>query len=240
MLSFAPTRATFSYLFKGHPETDVVPGKTSSTRERRMDVESSLDERYVLLAARLGRIVARRIEVEAYLQLQQVLHDALNSPTKFPQRRLVGLLQRLGRILVLLRWRFSWWAVSGGISWDDGGLRPYQVDPDIMGSFEGPDPARESCQARVLELCRCLYFYFCCLRRKLPMFLGPQEAKALRGVQSLHPDGSAGRKPVWDGFPVKENEAGFAAWMAEGRELAERVRAEEQDVAQPGPRMDLV
>ncbi|CRK31197.1 hypothetical protein BN1708_005386, partial [Verticillium longisporum] len=184
-----PSRATYSYvpLPHRHAKQDPLSG-------RNIDPEAAHEEKYLVCAAHLARIIARKVEVEAYTHLQTRCHNA----NQLSDADLNRLLQNIGLLLVSLRWRHTWWGMLG-----DGTI---QCEP-YRGEYE----------VRVRELCEGLYFWFCSLRRRLPSSPADGSDK-LSGVRSHYADT---RNSVWDAFPGRDHESreGFNAWLDHGRAL---------------------
>ncbi|TDZ26551.1 hypothetical protein Cob_v001235 [Colletotrichum orbiculare MAFF 240422] len=143
-----------------------------------MDPENPMDEDEILLAAQLSRIMCRKVEVKGYSHLQRILHHHSDNPQ---DGELVALLKDLGSILFTLRWRYSWWMVI----------------------LSDTDEERAACQARVHELCRVLYFYYCSVRRKIGSW---STAGGLHGTWSRYADTDV---KVWDEFPGDETVDAF-------------------------------
>lgn len=184
-----PSRATYSYVPLPHRHA-----KQDSLSGRNIDPEAAHEEKYLVCAANLARIIARKIEVEAYTHLQTRCHNA----NQLSDVDLNRLLQIIGLLLVSLRWRHAWWGILG-----DGTIQR--------------EPHRGDYEVRVRELCEGLYFWFCSLRRRFP----PSPADVsdnLSGVRSHYADTT---NSVWDAFPGRDQESreGFNAWLDHGRAL---------------------
>ncbi|KAK2020632.1 hypothetical protein LX32DRAFT_647212 [Colletotrichum zoysiae] len=185
-----PSRASFSYVSKPYHPTPV-----GAVGERPMNVEDPEEADNVVLAAQLARIMCRKLEVKAYQHLQRLLHES----GTMEDSRVLPFLQSLGRILLTLRWRLSWWAAAV---------------PEVVGTNEGNDMGnRRRVERRVQTLCRVLYFYYCCVRRRLPVWTN---IRALSGTRSRYPDT---QREVWENFPGDESVGGFEAWMGQGSVL---------------------
>lgn len=184
-----PSRAGFSYVFKRQYTSMGTP------MEQSLNPENSLEAENLVLAAQLSKIMCRKLEVKAYGNLQRLLHESGN----MDDDKVLPFLQRLGRILLTLRWRLSWWAVVPGdaAAYD-------KVNDDVR---------KQAVHARVQSLCRILYFYYCCVRRRLPVWTN---VDALRGIHSRYPDTEA---EIWDDFPGNESLEGFDVWMERGTGL---------------------
>ncbi|KAK1542244.1 hypothetical protein CPAR01_05631 [Colletotrichum paranaense] len=185
-----PSRAGFSYVSK----RQFTPMGTPV--EQALNPESPLEAENLVLAAQLSKLMCRKLEVKAYGNLQRLLHESGN----MDDDKVLPFLQRLGRILLTLRWRLSWWAVVPG----DAAAVYDQADDDAR---------KQAVHTRVQSLCRILYFYYCCVRRRLPVWTN---VDALRGIHSRYPDTEA---EIWDDFPGNESLEGFDAWMERGTGL---------------------
>ncbi|KAK1623638.1 hypothetical protein BDP81DRAFT_331600 [Colletotrichum phormii] len=186
-----PSRAGFSYVSKRQYTS------MGTHMEQPLNAENPLEAENLVLAAQLSKIICRKLEVKAYGNLQRLLHESGN----MDDDKVLPFLQRLGRILLTLRWRLSWWAVVPG----DAAAAMYDQTDD--------EARKQAVHARVQSLCRILYFYYCCVRRRLPVWTN---VDALRGIQSRYPDTEA---EIWDDFPGDESLDGFEAWMERGMEL---------------------
>ncbi|KAK6213648.1 hypothetical protein QIS74_09650 [Colletotrichum tabaci] len=191
-----PSRASFSYVAKPYY---AAPGAAA---ERPINVEDPDEADNLILAAQLSRIICRKLEVKAYQHLQRLLHEW----GTMDDGKVLPFLQSLGRILLTLRWRLSWWIeVPENVSMGDD---EFDDDDD-----EDEDASRRHAELRVHTLCRVLYFYYCCVRRRLPVWTN---IDTLRGIHSRYPDTES---KVRDDFPGDESLAGFEAWMSRGRQL---------------------
>ncbi|EAW08362.1 uncharacterized protein ACLA_030950 [Aspergillus clavatus NRRL 1] len=179
-----PSRASYSF----------VPLQAGG-QERPMDIHNPEDQREILLAAQLSRIICRMLEVEGFRKLER---DFYNIKWKqISQETHLRFLSQLGHILLSLRWRVSWWRRLG-----DGGREP--------------DPSKQHYVDRVDLLCRILYVYYTCVLAKLPSWT---TADVPKGVWSTYADSE---NAVWDDFPMDPSEDGFSNWMERGRELIEQ------------------
>lgn len=141
-----PSRASYSF----------VPLQGGG-QERPMDIHNHEDQREILLAAQLSRIVCRMLEVEGFRKLER---DFYNIKWKqISQETHLRFLNQLGHILLSLRWRVSWWKRLG-----DGGREP--------------DPSKQHYEDRVELLCRILYVYYTCVQAKLPSWSTPMCPRA--------------------------------------------------------------
>ncbi|GJC83168.1 hypothetical protein ColLi_06006 [Colletotrichum liriopes] len=183
-----PSRASFSYVSKPYYAA------SGAATEQPINVQDPDEADNLMLAAQLSRIMCRKLEVKAYQHLQRLLHES----GAMEDNRVLPFLQSLGRILLTLRWRLSWWTAV----------------PEVDGMSDRNEGAgRRQVELRVQTLCRVLYFYYCCVRRRLPVW---PNLKALSGIHSKYPDTES---EVWDDFPGDESIEGFGAWMDRGREL---------------------
>ncbi|KAK2007281.1 hypothetical protein LZ32DRAFT_594110 [Colletotrichum eremochloae] len=187
-----PSRANFSYIARPY-----YPTPAAAAGEQHMNVENPNEADNIILAAQLARIMCRKLEVKAYQYLQRVLHES----GTMEDGRVLPFLQSLGRILLTLRWRLSWWAVV----------------PEVVGSSDDDNDTgnRRRVEVRVQSLCRVLYFYYCYVRRRLPVWTN---IRTLSGIRSRYPDTQT---EVWDDFPGDESVGGFEAWMGRGKVLVE-------------------
>ncbi|KAF9879675.1 hypothetical protein CkaCkLH20_02486 [Colletotrichum karsti] len=181
-LNNMPSRVRYAYVRKND----------FSMQERYLDPESPVESDNLMLAAQLSRIICRKVEVKGYAHLQRLLHKS----DSLSEAELLPFLQRLGRILLTLRWRSSWWSVMLGNTF-----------------INGEDEMMTECQHRVKTLCRVLYFYYCSVRRKLATW---STVKSLRGVLSKYQDTDC---EVSDDFPGDETVEAFEGWMARGQQL---------------------
>ncbi|KAG7112718.1 hypothetical protein HYQ45_017146 [Verticillium longisporum] len=92
---------------------------------RNIDPEAAHEEKYLVCAAHLARIIARKVEVEAYTHLQTRCHNA----NQLSDADLNRLLQNIGLLLVSLRWRHTWWGMLG-----DGTIQcePYRGEYEMV------------------------------------------------------------------------------------------------------------
>jgi len=180
-----PSRASYYYVPK--PQRYLQGNQP----DRLMDVEDEEDRENIILAAQLSRIVCRMLEIDAYRQLQ----TTLNKFFSLKPEETIKFVRELGKILLTLRWRVSWWTVLGG-----GGA---------------PDAGKRQFEDRVNSLCRVLYFYYCSMRSKIPSWCDKRD---LDGIWSSYADT---RSQIFDKFPEQDSIEGFEAWMRKGRELIE-------------------
>ncbi|GKT40431.1 uncharacterized protein ColSpa_00612 [Colletotrichum spaethianum] len=183
-----PSCASFSYVSKPYYP---APG---AAMEQPINVEDPNEADNLILAAQLSRIMCRKLEVKAYQHLQRLLHES----GTMEDDKILPFLQSLGRVLLTLRWRLSWWTATR----------------EVFGTGDHNDEAeRQRVELRVHSLCRVLYFYYCCVRRRLPVWTNINTPS---GIHSRYPDTE---KEVWDNFPGNESVEGFGEWMGRGRQL---------------------
>ncbi|KAJ5897477.1 hypothetical protein N7504_007765 [Penicillium tannophilum] len=172
----------------------IVP-LDANGQERDMDINNPDDQRDILLAAQLSRIVCRMLEVEGFRKLER---DFYNIKWKqISHETHIRFLGELGHILLSLRWRCSWWKRLG-----DGG--------------QSPDPSQQHYVDRVELLCRILYVYYTCVLAKLPSWSTTEVPK---GIWSSYADSE---NAVWDDFPHDPTDQGFLNWMNHGQDLIEQ------------------
>ncbi|THC90217.1 hypothetical protein EYZ11_010317 [Aspergillus tanneri] len=143
-----PSRASYSFV-------SIKEG----VEGRPMDICNLGDQREILLAAQLSRIVCRMLEVEGFRKLEQDLYSI--KWKQISQEMHLRFLSELGHIVLSLRWRVSWWKRLG-----DGGREP--------------DPGKQHYVDRVDLLCRILYVYYTCVLAKLPSW---STSEAPKGFQ---------------------------------------------------------
>ncbi|KAJ5246103.1 hypothetical protein N7468_001086 [Penicillium chermesinum] len=164
-------------------------------QERDMDINSPEDQRDILLAAQLSRIVCRMMEVEGFRKLER---DFYNIKWKqISHETHIRFLRELGHILLSLRWRVSWWKCLG-----DGS--------------KTPDPTQQHYVDRVELLCRILYVYYTCVLAKLPSW---STSDVPKGTWSSYADSE---NAIWDDFPSDPSDNGFHSWMDRGQDLIEQ------------------
>lgn len=190
-----PSRASYEFV----STTDDAPS-------RPMNIQDSQDQAEIILAAQLSRIFCRKLEVDGYKSLQNVLSN--HRWDEFSGESLTRFVSQLGQILLTLRWRASWWEVLG-----DGKTNnpPPSSPDDTPGS--NTDTGHERYEYRVQNLCKILYVYYTSIRLKLPSWAGPDTVPD--GVWSMYADAA----PVWDDFPSDPTAEGFKSWMDKGKEL---------------------
>lgn len=215
-MSSMPEHATFYYTSKA--------AHGSTLQERMIDPLNPAEEGFLQLAAQLARIIYRKVEINAMVQLQKDLHDILLNQS--PQHQLVKSLHRLGCVLVSLRAHVAQSPALMGVP---------------MGTTQHMAPSTE---CRVTELCRVLYFYYHAFRRRLISPMSSAWEDTLKGTWTravpsepvMHSSSSSSSSfsyspslislglaeagsiasGVWNMFPVQGSESavGFEAWMA--------------------------
>ena len=123
-----------------------------------LDVEDQQDRGTIMLAVQLSRIILRALEIEAFEALQKSVNELIKGGKS--DADIGTLTDQLGRILMSLRWRISWWAV---------------VD-------DSPD---ERFTSRATKLAQILYCYFFVARKKMSAGSCQLPSK----VRSVYPDG---------------------------------------------------
>lgn len=189
-----PSRASYEYV----STKDGVP-------DRPMNIQDPEDQTEILLAAQLSRIFCRKLEIDGYKALQNVLSN--HRWDEFSGESLTRFVSQLGQILLTLRWRASWWEALG-----DGRLNNPSPSSSPHSS-PGINADHERYEYRVQNLCKILYVYYTSIRLKLPSWVGPDTAP--EGVWSMYADAA----PVWDDFPSVPTAEGFESWMDRGKEL---------------------
>ena len=164
-------------------------------QERDMDINNPADQRDILLAAQLSRIVCRMMEVEGFRKLERDFYNIKWKQISHDTH--IRFLGELGHILLSLRWRVSWWKRLG-----DGS--------------KTPDPTQQHYVDRVELLCRILYVYYTCVLAKLPSW---STADVPKGTWSSYADSA---NAIWDDFPSDPSDNGFHNWMEHGQELIEQ------------------
>jgi hypothetical protein len=155
-----------------------------------MNAKDPEDLEDIILAAQLSRIMCRKLELNAFAYLQKTL----NNMSTLQAQEINKLAKELGLVLLILRWRLSWWTILG----DGSNLS---------------DTGKQSFECRVSSLCRVLYFYYCSARRKIPSW---SDAANLNGFWCSYADTSL---VAFDDFPQEESIDGFNAWMKRGQTL---------------------
>ncbi|KAA8641761.1 Zn(II)2Cys6 transcription factor domain-containing protein [Aspergillus tanneri] len=165
-----PSRASYSFV-------SIKEG----VEGRPMDICNLGDQREILLAAQLSRIVCRMLEVEGFRKLEQDLYSI--KWKQISQEMHLRFLSELGHIVLSLRWRVSWWKRLG-----DGGREP--------------DPGKQHYVDRVDLLCRILYVYYTCVLAKLPSWSTSEAPKGVCPL-TLTPKLPSGTTFLW--IPVTKD-----------------------------------
>lgn len=181
-----PSRATYSLV----PLSSYLP-------ERDLDPEDPSDREEILVAAQLSRIVCRKLEIDGYSALQKEISGMRPSNSLLSRTNAV---RNLGKILLSLRWRMSWWKTLG-----DGSAVQ--------------DPFRERFIDRVELLSRGLYFYYFTVLKRIDSW---GDTSGLKGEMSSYPDAES----VFDDFPKIASIEGFEAWLARGIDLIKEANCE--------------
>lgn len=175
---------------------DLIPLSEESAG-RPLNPEDEDDKQEIIIAAQISRIVCRKLEIDGYQALQSEINKVRSNST-YAERR--GSVEKLGKILLSLRWRMSWWKLLGDGSNHD-------------------DPFRNKFVARVEHLSKVLYFYYFVLKTRI----GPwNDMAGLEGEMSSYPDAV----PVFDDFPVVQSIEGFEAWLERGEYLIREANVE--------------
>ncbi|KAL9598824.1 MAG: hypothetical protein Q9219_004243 [cf. Caloplaca sp. 3 TL-2023] len=161
---------------------------------RQLDPESEQDAIHILLASQLARIVCRAVEITAfsYLQKELLSHGQSNRV----QTTIEDFVQQLGKTLLTLRWRVSWWTIIGA---------------------EGNNELEEQKRCyidRVKGICRILYVYYFIARRKLPPWSG-SDLVSRNGIWSVYTDAAS----IFERWPHDGSLQGFEQWMMEGQDM---------------------
>ncbi len=135
---------------------EISPHNLSVPR-RALDVEDQQDQRTIIFAAQLTRIILRALEIEAFDALQKSVNELTKGGKS--DADIQSLIDQLGRTLVSLRWRVSWWAVVG----------------------DSPD---ERFTSRVTKLAQILYCYYFVARKKM----SPWSVEAPSRICSVYAD----------------------------------------------------
>ena len=176
---------------------DIVPLKDRSA-ERQLDPEDVQDREDILIAAQVSRIVCRKLEIDGYSALQAEINN-LRTSTADDRKRMT---LQLGKILLSLRWRMSWWKLLG-----DGS--------------KTHDPFRGHFVERVENLCKVLYFYYFTLQKRIGAW---NDMSGLKGEMSSYPDAT----PVFDDFPTVQSIQGFEEWLERGKTLIREANVEQR------------
>ena len=135
---------------------DILPHGTSMLGKA-LDIEDQRDQSTIIFAAQLCRIILRALELEAFDALQKSVNELTKGGKS--DEDVKTLIGQLGRTLVSLRWRVSWWAVVGN----------------------SPDEAFVS---RVKKIAQILHCYFFVARKKISPWSGQLPSK----IHSAYPD----------------------------------------------------
>ena len=135
---------------------ELMPHNTSALA-RALDVEDQQDRGTIIFAAQLSRIVLRALEIEAFEALQKSVNELTKGGKSDADVQI--LIGHLGRVLLSLRWRVSWWAIIG----------------------DSPD---ERFISRVTKLAQILYCYYFVARKKMSLPSGQPGSK----IRSLYAD----------------------------------------------------
>lgn len=158
-----------------------------------LDPDDQFNEGIFHVAAVFSRIVNRGLELDEYKELQRTLSgEAKTNPGITPV-----LTLRLGRLLLSLRWRVSWWTLENGLPEGHHDVEERQVAIRLVG-----------------YICKILYFYFFYVKNKrLSRSTGFEVPE---GWRSWYVDMHPGRT-VYESFPIDETMPGFVRWMQEGQ-----------------------
>jgi hypothetical protein len=176
---------------------DIIP-LDNNTPSRPLDPEDESDRQEIMIAAQMSRIICRKLELDGFKALQSQINGMRTHNSTYEYRRQMVL--HLGRILVSLRWRMSWWQLLGD------------------GSNSG-DVFRDRFVERVEHLTKVLYFYYFALRSRIGDHV---DLSTLEGEMSSYPDAM----PVFDGFPTIQSIQGFEEWLERGKALVKEANAE--------------
>lgn len=176
---------------------DLVP-LSEDSQERPLDPEDEEDQQEIIIAAQLSRIVCRKLEIDGYKALQAEINGMRSTNSTFESR--LSAVEKLGKILLSLRWRISWWKLLGDGSNTD-------------------DPFRDKFVERVDHLCKVLYFYYFTLKNKIGSW---NNLESLDGEISSYPDST----PIFQDFPTVNSVEGFEDWMERGQMLIREANVE--------------
>lgn len=124
---------------------------------RALNVEDQQDRGTIIFAVQLSRIILRALEIEAFEALQKSVNELTKGGKS--DAHIETLIDQLGRILMSLRWRISWWAVVG----------------------DSPD---ERFTSRVTKLAQILCCYYFIARKKMSPWSGQLPSK----IRSVYAD----------------------------------------------------
>lgn len=173
-----PSRVTFTMVHK------------IDRSKRTLDPDNAADQPLMLAAAQISRIVARKLELQAYSELQRRLISSKKVST--------SLLDQLGELLLSLRWRLSRWR---------------SMENESENSGDGTEADLQAVLERVKALCRILYFHFCSMRRRLPTFSNTRGSQERR---TRYPNTQC---EVEERFPEEESFEGWERWLAKGMNM---------------------
>lgn len=122
-----------------------------------LDIENQQDRGTIIFAAQLCRIILRALEIDAFDALQKSVNELTKGGKS--DEDIETLVVQLGRVLMSLRWRISWWVVIG----------------------DSPD---EGFTSRVKRLAHILYCYYFVARKKM----SPWSGQLPRKIRSVYAD----------------------------------------------------
>lgn len=200
-----------------HASLFVTSRNGDTPQEKLINPDIPAEASFLVFATQLTRIIGRKVEVAAFLQLQKELHEVVqNQGWQRPRHTFVTFLHRIGRFLVTLRSRIT------------------RASNSTTSSQPLPPP-----ETRAIELCRVLYSYYLFFRKKLPSVIGEPFETTLKGMWMTpapsvadtwpghspafsfqSPVPTNGHGDVWHDFPIASGDSvpGFDAWMASSPE----------------------
>lgn len=184
-----PSRASYDIL---HPAAEP----------RQLDPESEHDAIHILLASQLARIVCRAVELEAFAWLQKEVSSY--GQGQRVETKIAESVQHLGRTLLTLRWRVSWWEIMAAGS--------NESETEKVGYID-----------RVRSICRILYVYYFIARRKLRPW-SRSDLVSINGMQSEYADADL----IWETLPHDETIQGFEQWMMAGHDMIRQANVPER------------
>jgi hypothetical protein len=179
-----PSRVTYSLL---HKTSGIVHD---------LNPDDDLHQQFIFAAGKMARIISRKLELEAYSELQHRILDF---------GRDSDLCLAVGQLALSLRWRISWWSLLGPTELPDDGKQALA------------ESLRSQTQT-VTELCEILYFHFCLLRRRLSQF----DLSSFPQSVIIRHDDTQGS--ITEYFPIEESKDGFSRWMETGCEVIREAR----------------
>jgi len=188
-----PNKATYSYLLKGRPLNN------GQRREEDIDVDNVQDCQNLIDVAILFHIFVRRLELVACATLEKQLFDAYKPLSTYAQR----LFEQLGRILLTLRWRVSYYKVFG---------QPASSKNVQWTEMQPEDQESLFFEKRLEMVTESLYHFFFFLEKRPKKDV--DRAAAVGGERRKYEDTMM---EVVDEFPTEEN--GFERWMEKGKAL---------------------